>query len=235
MLTFWSLLQRNLRYYFRTHLAVVAGVAVAVGVLTGALLVGDSVRGSLRDLFVSRLGKTDHAVISSGFFREELAEQMLPGSAPLVVFEGMVTNERTGLRRAGVQVFGVDGRFWKFHGANEPEMSARGGFLTESLEADLEAMEGDSVLLRVERPSEVSRGSLHGIKEDVGRTIRLTAQFGLAATGLPEFSIYPRQESISAIFVPLARLQRDLGQAGRVNTILVHGSSKDDVVAEMLS
>jgi ABC-type antimicrobial peptide transport system permease subunit len=115
-------------------------------------------------------------------------------------------------------------------------MSPRGALLTESLEAELETMEGDSVLLRVERPSEVSRGSLHGIKEDFGRTIRLTAQpfqAGLAATGLPEFSIYPRQESIPAIFVPLARLQRDLGQAGRVNTILVQGSSKDDVVAAL--
>jgi len=233
MLTFRSLLRRNLRYYFRTHLAVVAGVAVAVGVLTGALLVGDSVRGSLQDLFVKRLGRTDHAVVSSGFFRDDLAEEMLPGSAPLVVFEGMVTNERTGRRRAGVQVYGVDGRFWKFHGGNEPEMSSRGALLTESLEAELETVEGDSVLLRVERPSEVSRGSLHGIKEDVGRTIRLTVEPGLATTGLPEFSIYPRQESVPAILVPLARLQRDLGQAGRVNTILIQGSSKDDVVAAL--
>jgi ABC-type lipoprotein release transport system permease subunit len=145
----------------------------------------------------------------------------------------MVTNERTGLRRAGVQVYGVDGRFWSFHGASEPEMSARGALLTESLAAELEATEGDSVLLRVERPSPVSRGSLHGLKEDVGKTIRLTAQSyqaGLAATGLPEFSIYPRQESIPAIFVPLARIQRDLEQPGRVNTILVQGSSKDDVL-----
>jgi len=233
MLTFWSLLRRSLRYYFRTHLAVVAGVAVAVGVLTGALVVGDSVRGSLQDLFVSRLGKTDHALISSGFFREALAEEMLPGSAPLVVFEGMVTNERTGSRRAGVQVYGVDGRFWRFHGANEPEMSARSALLTESLEAELEAVQGDSLLLRVERPSEVSRGSLHGIKEDVGRTFRLTAEPGLIATGLPEFSIYPRQESVAAIFIPLGRLQRDLGQTDRVNAVLVQGSSKEDLVAAL--
>jgi ABC-type lipoprotein release transport system permease subunit len=233
MLTFWSLLRRNLRYYYRTHLAVVGGVAVAVGVLTGALLVGDSVRGSLRELFLNRLGKTDQALVSTGFFREDLAEEMVPGSAPLVVFEGMVTNERTGLRRAGVQVYGVDGRFWKFHGAAAPEVSSRGALLTESLEAELQAEEGDGVLLRVERPSEVSRGSLHGIKEDVGRTIRLTAEPGLAGTGLPEFSIYPRQESVAAIFVPLARLQRDLEQAGRVNAVLVQGSSRDGVAAAL--
>ncbi len=232
MLTFRSLLGKSLRYYARTNLAVVAGVAVAVGVLTGALLVGDSVRGSLRDLFVSRLGKTDQAVISTGFFDEGL-ERIDPGSAPLILFEGMVTNERTGRRRAGVQVFGVDSRFWKFHGANEPQISSRGALLTESLESELEALPGDGVLLRVERPSQVSRGSLHGMKEDVGRTIRLTAEPGLSATGLPEFSIYPSQESVAAIFVPLARLQRDLGQRDRVNALLVQGASRDEVVAAL--
>ncbi len=230
MLTFGSLLRSNLRYYLRTHLAVVAGVAVAVGVLTGALLVGDSVRASLRTLFVSRLGKTDHAVVSTTFFREALAEEMIPGSAPLVLLEGMVTNERTGRRRAGVKVYGVDDRFYRFHDARAPAMSARSALLTESLESELEAIAGDGLLLRVERPSDVSRGSLHGIKEDVGRTIRLTAQEGLETTGLPEFSLYPQQDEVSAIFVPLARLQRDLGEADQVNVFLVQGASKDDVV-----
>ena len=67
-----SLVVRGLTYYWRTHLAVVCGVATAVAVLAGALLVGDSVRGSLRDLVVGRLGKTDYVVTSSGFFREQL-------------------------------------------------------------------------------------------------------------------------------------------------------------------
>ncbi len=167
-------------------------------------------------------------MLSTGFFREALADEMRPGTAPLIVFEGMVTNERTGRRRASVKVYGVDGRFWKFHGAVEPEIAARGALLTTSLEAELEAQEGDGILLRVERPSEVSRGSLHGMKEDVGRTIRLTAQPGLNETGLPEFSITPSQESVSAIFVPLARLQRDLEQAERVNTLLLQGPSRED-------
>ena len=64
---------RGLRHYWRTNLAVVAGVATAVAVLAGALLVGDSVRGSLRDLVLQRLGRTDRVVVSTGFFREALA------------------------------------------------------------------------------------------------------------------------------------------------------------------
>jgi ABC-type antimicrobial peptide transport system permease subunit len=232
-MTFGSLIASSLRHYARTNLAVVAGVAVAVGVLSGALLVGDSVRGSLRELFVKRLGKTDHAVLASGFFREALASEMGLEATPLIVFEGMVTNERSGRRKSSVQVFGVDGRFWKFHGAAEPESSSRGALLTEGLEAELESLEGDTILLRIERPADVSRGSLHGMKEDVGRTLRLTAQPGVSATGLPEFSITPSQESVSAIFVPLARLQRDLEQPDRVNAILVQGASRDDVVGAL--
>ncbi len=53
-----SLVRRSLLYYWRTNVAVVLGVATAVAVLSGALLVGDSVRASLRDLVLSRRGKT---------------------------------------------------------------------------------------------------------------------------------------------------------------------------------
>ena len=56
---------RGLAHYWRTNLAVVLGVATAVAVLAGALVVGDSVRASLRGLVTDRLGRTDHAVVSA--------------------------------------------------------------------------------------------------------------------------------------------------------------------------
>ena len=68
-----ALALRGLRHYWRTNLAVVLGVAVAVSVLAGALVVGASVKASLRELAVSRLGNVDHLVASTGFFRAQLA------------------------------------------------------------------------------------------------------------------------------------------------------------------
>ena len=62
------LIFRNLRYFWRTNLAVILGVATAVSVLSGALLVGDSVRGSLHDLILKRIGQTDYVISSSGYF-----------------------------------------------------------------------------------------------------------------------------------------------------------------------
>src|SRR5262252_4603856 len=105
---------RALGCYWRTNLAVVAGVATAVAVLSGALLVGDSVRGSLRDLVVERLGRTESTVTSTGFFREALAADL--GATPLIATPGVVTEQGSGRRASGVQVYGVDDRFWRFHG-----------------------------------------------------------------------------------------------------------------------
>jgi len=78
---------RSLRHYWRINFAVSLGAAVATSVLTGALLVGDSVRGSLRDLTLARLGEIDHALVSERFFREELAGQLSadPGARAGVV------------------------------------------------------------------------------------------------------------------------------------------------------
>ncbi|MGH9940541.1 MAG: hypothetical protein ACREAM_30225, partial [Blastocatellia bacterium] len=95
-----TLVKHNLTHYWRTNLAVILGVATAVAILAGALLVGDSVRASLRDLALARLGKTDFAVTASGFFRERLADDLqshdqfaanFNGACPIIALEAVVT------------------------------------------------------------------------------------------------------------------------------------------------
>ncbi|HEX7185918.1 MAG TPA: ABC transporter permease [Thermoanaerobaculia bacterium] len=73
---------RGLTHFWRANLAVALGAAVASTVLTGALLAGDSVRGSLTDLTLERLGGIDAALVAEGFFREELADPSPPTPLP---------------------------------------------------------------------------------------------------------------------------------------------------------
>ena len=170
-----ALVHRSLRHYWRSHFTVVLGVATAVAVLAGALLVGDSVRGSLRDLVLRRIGRADSAVVSTGFFREALAGEI--GGTPLVVMQGAVTELASGQRASRVLVYGVDDRFWRFHGI--PGLSgpsADDAYLSQALASDLGVAPGAGILVRVERPSAVPIESLHGRKESPGRTIRLTAR-----------------------------------------------------------
>ena len=228
-----TLVARNLLYYGRTNLAVMLGVATAVAVLTGALLVGDSVRGSLRDLVLSRLGKTEGVVSSAQFFREALARDV-PGSAPIIVLQGMVTHERDRRRAAQVSIYGVDDRFWNFHGV--PPQSGSDAQLSAALARELAAQPGDAILIRVEKPSAIPLESLHGRKDDPGRTIRFNTGAILDAKQLGEFALSPTQGDVFAVFVPLRRLQRDLTQPGRVNTLLLASDSfpKDKVTLDDL-
>ena len=226
-----DLVFRGIRHYWRTNLAVVAGVATAVAVLAGALLVGDSVRGSLRDLVLQRLGRTDRIVMSTGFFRDALADELKKDPefasaytdiAPLIVMQGLVTEQGSGRRASRVQVYGVDDRFWRFHGADGRSGPAdRDAFLNRTLASDIGAAAGATVLVRVERPSAIPIESLHGQKEDAGRTLRLTVRDVLAPSELGDFSIRPQQGAVRAIFVPLKRLQQDLEQRDLANAMLV--------------
>ena len=232
-----TLIKRNLTHYWRTNVAVVLGVGVAVAVLAGALLVGDSVRSSLRDLFLDRLGRTVDIISSTGFFRERLADdigsngnfaQRFEAACPLIALEAVVTNDKSGNRASHVQVYGVDERFWRFHGRERAasDLGDRETLVGQDLARELGCAPQDSLLIRVEKPSAIPTESLHGRKEDVGRTIRLTVREVLPASAMGEFSIRPQQGPVRAVFVSLKRLQKDLEQPGRINTILV---SDDDV------
>src|SRR5712692_9688548 len=76
-MTSWMLIRRSLRFHARAHLGVVLGSTVGSAALVGALIVGDSVRGSLRDLALQRLGKVRFALENGDrLFGERLADRL---------------------------------------------------------------------------------------------------------------------------------------------------------------
>lgn len=227
---FAALVVRNLVFFRRTHLAIVAGMAVAVAVLSGALLVGRSVRGSLRDLLYERIGSTGFTVTSDRFFTEALAgaKAFAGESCPIISIQGVVVREESGVRAHDVNVYGVDERFWKFHGAAVVEFADdRAAAVGEALARRLDIHEGDTLLLRVEAQQMIPREWLYGRRESSGRTIRLRCGKILPSSSLGEFALRPSQGNIFSIFVPLKRLQKDLEQPGRVNTLLILGREPD--------
>ena len=79
-MSLWTLVLRSLRYYVRAHLGVVLGAAVGSAALIGALVVGDSVRLSLKEMALSRLGKVGHQNQGNGLllvqFQQQLAQSI---------------------------------------------------------------------------------------------------------------------------------------------------------------
>ena len=116
-MSLWRLVARSLRFYWRTNAAVLLAVAVATGVLTGALVVGDSVQYTLGRTVEARLGRTEFAITPQNrYFRAVLAddiEKQLSGRvAPVLKVSGIVTNEAGSRRVNRVEVLGVDERFY---------------------------------------------------------------------------------------------------------------------------
>ena len=225
MLNVKTLVFASLRHYRGIHALVVAGVAVAVAVLAGALLVGASVRASLRDLALSRLGSTDVVVSSTSYFRAALADEVrapeVGAVAPVLAIVGVVMHEDSRRTASKVQVFGIDERFMTLHARPGTPPRDREAWISPGLAAELGAAAGDGIVLRVAKPTDVPLSHVQGRREDSSQRVRLSVTRIADRAELGEFSLMPAQGPALSVFVSLSRLQQDLDIRDSANALLV--------------
>jgi putative ABC transport system permease protein len=229
-------LLRNLTYYRRTNIPVILGVAIAVAVLSGALMVGQSVRASLRHLLFERIGAAEYLIAAENFFREDLSLAFEPAlaSCPIIHLKGVVVHETTGIQSHNANIYGIDERFWKFHGM-PPRAFAddRSAFIGSSLARQLDAKIEDGLLIRVETQQTIPREWLYGRRDTVGRTLRFTCKELLPDEDLGEFALRPSQGNVHSVFVPMRYLQKALSQPSKANAILLTPRNTDSAVASI--
>ena len=235
-----QLIVASLRHHWRIHWAVAIGVATATAVLTGALLVGDSVRGSLRDLTLQRLGQIDQVLIGPGMFRAELANEIAAANdaiasseiVPTMLLRGTLFFRigKSQLRANKISVIGIsdDERYWGLsrlsQSANPPvNLEGNSVALSQSIAEELGVEIGDEVLLQLSKYSVMPSDSPLGDKDDTTVAWRVKVAAILAPRGLARFSLTPSQHFPRNVFVPLATLQDMLDQPNRANALLIAG------------
>ena len=234
----WRFILRSLVYHWRVNLAVSLGVAAATAVLTGALLVGDSVRGSLRRLTLDRLGRIDEVLLTDRFFRAELAnelsadesfQQHFHTATPAILFPRGTVEKPGGdrpSRATQVVVVGCDEAFWDLGDRQIKPKELPGQdeiVLNAPLAKDLGATVGDEVVLRLPKSNQVPADSPLGRKADRIGNARLTVVDIVPADGLGRFSLTASQTTPRNAYVALETLQDSVDQEGRVNAVLVDG------------
>lgn len=238
-MSFWRYVFESLRYFRRIHFAVALGVAAATAVLTGALLVGDSMRGSLRHLVLDRLGKVDELIVTDRFFRAPLAAEIAATSTfqehysaavPTVLFPSVTLEASSGgpaRRAANVLAIGADEAFWKLGDeAIRPAQLPTGDeiVLNQPLADALEVKVGDEVLLRLPEASQVPADSPLGRKnERVETAAGLKVVAIIPAESLGRFALRPSQSVPRNAYLSTAKLQAVLDQDDRVNAVLLAG------------
>jgi ABC-type lipoprotein release transport system permease subunit len=240
----WRFILASLRHYRRIHIAVALGVAVATAVLTGALLVGDSVRGSLRDLTLQRLGRIDTAVVAGYTFRAALADELAADAGfkkyyataqPVFLLNGTLQfgSGNDALRATGISVIGCTPEFWSLgQGGPETPLADDEVALTEPIARELGVGAGDSVLMRIPIATAIPADSTLGEKSDTSRSRTLKVAAVLPVEGLARFGIVPSQQLPRNAFVPLATPQDLLQQPGKANAILVATNETDQAAGD---
>jgi putative ABC transport system permease protein len=233
-LTFFKWVIRSLVHYRRLHLAVVLAAATATATLTGALVVGDSVRATLQYVLDARLGSVRWAISSQErFFSEDLSWRLnktVADTAPAMQMRGMVTSGDGSIRINQVHVLGVDDRFFKMSLAGKTPSGFEDGkaLINAALAARLKIgkTQTTEVVVRIDKPAALSRDLM--LTPVAGDTI--AARLPVLAVADDEhfgrFSLEGNQQEPLNLFVPLSWLQGQLKRNGQANLLLIKPSGE---------
>lgn len=254
--TLVSLILSTLRHRQAVTVAVALGVATATAVITGALLVGDSMRGSLKSLTVERLGKIESIVSPGAFF--PLADLSIEGESigqgetettgttakdsfatPVILFPGGsieadVEGSDRQRRIGGVQVLGIDESFWDLDvtGIRPEAMPGEESVVLNQAAADeLNVSVGDQVTLRLPVEGAVPADSPLGRREIQSEGLpRMKVAAIVPDSGLGRFSLSPNQAAPKTVFASRTVIADVLDRDGQANAIfLAREISANDV------
>lgn len=225
---------QGFRFYLRPHLALALAVAAATAVLVGALVVGSSMRGSLRSLTLERLADIDEILIGSHFYRQALCDELreLPAfqtsyrrAEPAIVFpNGTVESTPDGQRRRTnqVNVLGIEPTFWQLQSAVPMEVLRdlttgdqvviNRALANELGISDDQVSAGRAVVtLRIPKPTWMPGDSALGEKKElVSSLVDMQVAQIIENVQFGRFSLQPSQQLPLNLFLSLETLQEFL-------------------------
>lgn len=241
-MTLLGFIFRTVGFHARDHLLVMLGIAVAAMVITGSLVIGDSVRGSLRDTALARVGQAEVAIVGNGrFMSDALAISLAKKLAPLVKEKAIVVAPLLNLRGLAVNgeqranaiaVIGVDARFWRLAPTTTAvDLPSDEVALNHSLAQRLQAQQGDTILLRVEKPGFLPRDAPLSSTADTTIAIRVRVAAIVDDASFGRFSLSAAQVPTPTAFMDLASLQKRCDMLGIANVVLTAGADLPAVEA----
>ena len=228
VMTIGRLIRNNLLYYFRKNLLLAAGVAISGAVLTGAFMVGDSVKYSLNRIVELRLGKVTH-VIRAGdrYFTAELSDRIgedlgYPVSSVLLQ-EGIAVAGGGSKRINKVNILGVDGWFDHMAGTEGYYSSLTGDsiIISRNLANRLNLGAGDELLLRIEKASLIPMNAPFVSDADNSVSVRVAIRDVADEQQLGTFNLRVSQTAPFNVFMARSALESLMDFGGRVNVMLL--------------
>ncbi len=223
-------------FFRKQHFAVFLGTVVSTAVLTGALIIGDSVKYSLRELVDLRLGEVNYAMPTGDrYVRAELAtdltNDMTVNFAAVLQVKSIAIQPETQARTNNVQVYGIDEDLNWLALQDLPKIEADEALLSENLAEKMKLSIGDDFLLRVEKGSLIPANAPFVSDEDQSLALRLKVKAIVGDKELGRFSLKSNQVAPFNVFLSREYLAKEMELDGLANLLLAD-DSRDP--AEML-
>ncbi len=242
----FRLLGASIRFYLRDWVFLVLGAALSTMVVTGALLVGDSLRDSLAQVGREKLGWVKQAMLFPRLVPEDIVDRLSQKgihNAGILTTKGSVALVgKEGASVRGIQIYGVNESFWK---GFSPSPEGQPGVWMNPVLARLIGATGPARLnLTLALPFDTPRESLLGRKDFSSglATLEVPCLGSLAANnrsngaakgwenGAAAFSLTGGISSEPVLFMPLVDLQKVLNCPKRINGLLSSGDGDPQIV-----
>src|SRR5690554_3761530 len=237
----WNYIIKSFSHYRKANLLVALGVAVSTMVLTGAFIIGDSIRYSLNQAAFYRLGEMTHLVSApERYFRQALAAKVEAHdngieAAPVLMLEGMAVADGGQQRSNSIQVIGVDSQFESI--AKTSIFSSLAGnevIISENLAERLDVHTSDQILVRVKKAGLIPKNAPFVSEEEPSIAFRAEIVKVVDEKEMGRFNLKTSQTAPYNLFVSLERLNRLMEMNGRINHLLISTGFDTHAVANIL-
>ena len=204
-------MKRSRSYYKKFYRLVAVAIAVMTAVLTGSLVLGDSVRGSLMERVSERLGNSETIIqTGTGFLSDSiLNNEILSDAKGYLLSEGFISSEG---KMIPVMVWGTDNDSLNYDEATlNPQLS--------TLNPQLSTLNSNPIILHLPSNNLVGSGSLF-ISQSHATQLRLTVKGIKSAQDGGNILLHNEQVRPLNVFINRQQLAEALGVKGKVNVIL---------------
>ncbi|MGQ8337973.1 FtsX-like permease family protein [Sunxiuqinia sp. A32] len=224
---------KSFLHFFKLNLTVILGVALSMAILLGAFIIGDSVKFSLQQITVSRLGNTEY-VITAGerLFRSALSDEINEDglrTSSLLLANGMAILNGGEARANKLQVWGVDDQFNSFAGTDSLFNIENGeAVINDHLAKILGIKKGQELLIRVNKLSTFPSNTPFVSADETSISFRVTIKDIAQIDQTGNFNLLNIQSSPKNIFISKEWLNDQLELANKANVILVNAQNTTD-------
>lgn len=221
-------IKRNLYYYRWRNFFLALGIAISSAVITGSLIVGDSVESSLGMSVEKRLGGIRY-VLRSGerFFSPHLAQVFSSKTgivtAPVLYTEGVAVAGGGEMRLPGIRIMGITDQLDEFSEKDNFYADLKSGeiIVSENIAARMNLEIGDELLLRITRTSLIPLNAPFVSDRDNVVSARFRVKAFAGQKELGRFNLKNSQTAPFNVFISMDELSELMDFQDKVNLLLL--------------